>query len=198
MNIENREWVIYVLVDPRDSKVRYVGFTVNAKARLRDHCKDSELKRDYYRCRWIKSLKALGLKPVMVIIQHGRGKGWQEAEQKWIAHYRDEGAQLTNRTDGGEGSIGRKHSESAKQKMRDKRKGTKPSSLCLVKAIEAVKGKKRPKSWCEKLSERTKGIQKSEEHKQKLRIASTGKKASEETRKKMSDAHKRKGLEGKK
>lgn len=191
MDSKNREWVIYALVDPRNSQVRYVGFTVDLKQRLRDHCKKSELDRNYYKCRWIKALKELGFSPVMIVLEKGIGDSWQRAEKKWIKHYRDLGAKLTNKTDGGQGAIGRKHSETAKKKMRDSRCGTRPSEKCLLSAIKAIKGKKRPKSWCDNLSANTKGIPKTESHKKKLREASTGKKASNETRKKMSESQKK-------
>lgn len=118
----NREWVIYVLLDPRNLSVRYVGVTVNLERRMKEHT-GSDLRSVNHRTNWVKSLIKLGLKPVPRIIMHGSGPGWKQEERKWIAKYRNAGTPLTNGTDGGDGTHGRVWSEQQRQHMRDMMKG---------------------------------------------------------------------------
>ncbi len=117
-----REWFIYVLKDPRDNSVRYVGWTKNPKLRLTKHiwCKDKNHKQH-----WINSLIAAGVRPTLEVIESGAGVGYGEAERRWIAFYRQHGARLTNGTDGGEGSLGLRHTEEAKRKSSESHRGKK-------------------------------------------------------------------------
>ncbi len=121
---------IYTLIDPRDDQnVRYVGVTRHPKARLRQHLND---KQPCHRTNWIKSLRGVGVKPEMVIIEEIDESNWQERERFWIKHYRDAGCQITNGTDGGDGmpnptpetrtrlraaNIGKRHSPETLAKM---------------------------------------------------------------------------------
>ena len=59
-----------------------------------------------YKERGILSLLSIGLSPVIEEVERGSGDGWPEAEQRWIAFYRAQGARLWNATEGGEGVIG--------------------------------------------------------------------------------------------
>jgi hypothetical protein len=102
-------WIIYTLKNPRVlDQVRYVGFTSHSPARrLREHIRSAlRGKRRTYKRNWILSLLSIGLVPVIEIIESGAGPGWQDAERRWIAHYRSGGARLVNGTDGGEGTFG--------------------------------------------------------------------------------------------
>jgi hypothetical protein len=102
------KWSIYVLKHPRTGEVRYVGFTsCAAKLRLRWHVKSAFGGRQKTpNICWIRSLRSKGLKPVMEIIESGSGEGWQEAERRWIAHYKATGVRLLNMTEGGDGAPG--------------------------------------------------------------------------------------------
>jgi hypothetical protein len=42
----------------------------------------------------------------MEVIESGTGDAWKDAECRWIAHFRANGAKLVNGTDGGDGIIG--------------------------------------------------------------------------------------------
>lgn len=103
---------IYVLKDPRDGLVRYVGKTVaHVHIRLSSHI-SAALKdgKDTYVCRWIRVLNAAGIRPVAEQIETV-GDAWAEREAHWIGWYRSQGALLTNVTLGGEGALGWRHTE---------------------------------------------------------------------------------------
>jgi hypothetical protein len=101
-------WIIYTLKCPRTLEVRYVGFTSKgARSRLLKHINTAvKARRPICSQRWILSLVSIGLVPLIEVIESGSGDGWQDAERRWIAHYRAQGAGLTNATDGGESITG--------------------------------------------------------------------------------------------
>lgn len=99
---------IYVLKDPRDGAVRYVGKTTKTlKARLSQHKNRSSSSASTRSGRWINSLKVAGISPLIEQIDEAFG-GWAARECFWISFFRDAGANLTNLTDGGEGAPGLK------------------------------------------------------------------------------------------
>lgn len=113
----DRIWYIYALIDPRTDEVRYVGVTVNTTQRLADHIKASAYETTH-KAHWIKQLLVLGLRPVMQILEQGIGhEASTEAERRWVAHYRAEGAALTNHTDGGDGVPGHFWSDEQRAKI---------------------------------------------------------------------------------
>lgn len=99
---------VYVLLDPRDGAVRYVGVTTRGLAlRLAGHISAARRREKSPVRSWIKGLLACGLRPVISMIESvPAGDGWRAAERAWIAHYRTVGAHLTNLTDGGDGASG--------------------------------------------------------------------------------------------
>lgn len=112
---------IYTLSDPRVEAVRYVGVTVQTlPARLRGHLR---YKGEDHRTAWVQSLVRDGVTPLITLIDTVSADDRASAEQRWIAHYRAEGADLTNGTDGGEGCLGFKHSEKARAEMSRSRMG---------------------------------------------------------------------------
>ena len=95
---------IYSLIDPRDNIVRYVGKSKNIKMRLSYHTTPSKLKKNTHKNNWIKQLLSLGLKPTIIILETVYKNIWKEKEKYWINFFGREN--LTNGTDGGEGSSG--------------------------------------------------------------------------------------------
>lgn len=94
-----------MLRDPRTNEIRYVGKTVQSLAkRLGAHIHNSAEKRTHRDC-WIAGLLMAGSRPTIEKIDVA-GDDWADKERYWIKFYRDAGADLTNRTDGGEGSLG--------------------------------------------------------------------------------------------
>jgi hypothetical protein len=93
---------IYVLIDPRDGAVRYVGKTSHPCTRRSDHMSEARGSTGNHRLHWLRALLALGLEPSLEVIEEVAGNG-NEEERRWIAAYREEGHDLVNATDGGEG-----------------------------------------------------------------------------------------------
>lgn len=97
--------LIYALLDPHTQAVRYVGQTHRTlKARLSQHFYTSPFHHNYV-AHWICSLKKIDLWPTIQLLEEVSTSNWQEAEQRWIAHFRNAGARLTNSTAGGDGMI---------------------------------------------------------------------------------------------
>ncbi len=163
----DRAWFIYVLFDPRDGFVRYVGWTTSPRVRLRDHVKPSRLVGHQARDRWIAKLVSSGLTPTMAVIEVGHGL-WAAAERKWIAYFRFFGAELLNHTDGGEGTPGRQHTQATKAAMSAKRKGRKPSALAIQRTVELNTGAKWSPERCLAISAGLKGRPKSPAHRRAI------------------------------
>lgn len=103
--MEHPSWYIYALCDPRVDdpvqRVRYVGKSVDPRRRLTEHIRISS-KEHNYKANWIRSLQRKGHSPQLDILERGVGS-WEEAERKWIWHFRDLGVGLTNKYNGGSG-----------------------------------------------------------------------------------------------
>jgi predicted GIY-YIG superfamily endonuclease len=108
---------IYTLIDPRNNLPRYVGYSADPYKRF---CKHVEEVGETHKCRWIAELLNLQLMPrlsVLCIVQ-----GSREAcriEVAWIRKLKERSIDLTNTTIGGDGRVGVKQSEKAKQKARE-------------------------------------------------------------------------------
>jgi hypothetical protein len=118
-------WTVYTIKDPRTGAIRYVGWTSKSLARrLNTHIQEAISKRARsYRAKWLLSLLSIGIRPVIEAIEHGNGDGWAEAERRWIAKFRADGARLVNATDGGEGTPGMRVSEKAKRMTAERTRG---------------------------------------------------------------------------
>ena len=171
---------IYALLDPRmDDAVRYVGKTINLRNRLNRHRAEAR-QLDNYKARWLRGLLSDGLFPGVRVLEVVSSDEWQEAECRWINHYRDLGAALTNTTDGGRGG----HGMTAEVKAK------------ISAGVRATARWRGPMSTEEKaaLSVRLKnsplrrGLSNSPEANEKNRLAHLGKKPTDETRAKMSAA----------
>lgn len=167
-----RPWEIYTLIDPRTDRVRYVGATLRGKKRFNEHLSRAVTSGKTHRDCWIRSLIALGLRPIYQVIEQGEGDGWQEAERRWIAHYR-ETSDLVNLTDGGEGFPGYIPSPELRQKWSVMRAGV----PYPPDRVPAMKGKHH-----------------TPEARAKIGAAGTGRRHTRETREKLSKAHKGKVL----
>jgi hypothetical protein len=172
----DREWVIYGLTDPRSGDVRYVGFTVNLRTRLRDHQKPSQLTGKTRRDRWIAGLKRIGLAPGVIEIEHGRGPEWGRSEIAWIAHYRAIFPDLTNHTLGGEGTPGRQHTDDAKARMSAKRKGVKPTPQAIAASIAIHTGRKQSAAQVEHRVSFIRGVTRSPELRERIAAKLRGRK----------------------
>ena len=90
---------IYGLRDPLTEEIRYVGKSNDPKKRFEFHmyCNDTNRHKKH----WIMSLKRIGTKPDLVILEKTNEQDWEEREKHWIKYGRDNGWRLTNLSDGG-------------------------------------------------------------------------------------------------
>lgn len=134
---------VYLLRDPRDNAIRYVGKTTRPlEKRLSAHICRTNLTPKRHSSRWISGLVSIGLKPIIEAIETLEdGSDWQERERFWISHYRDQGAKLTNITDGGEGVAGYVFPAERKQYMSDKFKDRVFDDEWKAKISAAKRGK---------------------------------------------------------
>lgn len=92
---------IYGLVDPRTNRIRYIGKANDPQKRYGAHWSPSTW-RESHKDRWCRQLQALGLKPILVILEEVPVHAWKEAEVWWIARFQLSG-DLVNGTIGGDG-----------------------------------------------------------------------------------------------
>ena len=90
------EYIIYVLLDPRDRKVRYVGQTADPRTREAEHlCSLPSGGRAYGL--WQKELRSLGSKPIFRVIANAFSRPQAVAVEKhWVAYFRRKGQPLVN------------------------------------------------------------------------------------------------------
>lgn len=81
----NESAYIYGLIDPRDSQVKYIGSTKNAKKRLKAHLEERGVTK---KCIWMNQLLALKLKPEMKIIVETTEDKKHFLEKEFIDHYK--------------------------------------------------------------------------------------------------------------
>lgn len=165
---------IYGLVDPRNQAIRYIGKSVNPKARFAAHLTQYSLKQRSHKNNWINGLLKLGLKPELEIIDEiDERDDWAAEEIRWIARLRNLAPgypPLTNATDGGEGIVGYRWTEEAKQRK-----------------SAAQTGVPMPPGTGAKISAANRGRRKTAEHRAHLGEGQQNrwKKSSEEERQKM-------------
>lgn len=89
-------YCVYVLMDPRDDSVRYVGMTGDAPSRFYAHlqCDGSNVRKDA----WIRELKAEGHELIMLVLEKFYYPcDARDRERYLIAHYKVFKAPLYNR-----------------------------------------------------------------------------------------------------
>lgn len=157
---------IYGLVDPRTKQIRYIGKSIRPKGRYTDHLND---KSKTHKVHWIQSLLKKGLKPELVILEQlNDDDNWQEYEKNWIKKGKENGWDLVNSTDGGDGVVnlpeeskqriinawkGRKHKPETIELLRVKNKGRKHTEEQKKHMSEIMKG--REITWADKVSKAT-------------------------------------------
>lgn len=159
---------IYVLKHPETLEIRYVGLTRYPTKRLNDELSCPHTK---HFANWINSIKKLGLKPIMEIIEDTEEGAACDAERKWITEMKLRGCRLLNFTDGGESGF--KVSEDVRKANSERQKGKKLGPMSdehKDKISSAHRGTKKP--WASKrlieLNKSRKGIPLSEERRRQL------------------------------
>lgn len=91
--------MIYTLTDPRTNLVRYVGRSCNPETRYKGHVYKTASRELTEKGKWISELRSFGLRPSMSIVENVEFTTEKviERERRWIFHYIQQGAPLTNR-----------------------------------------------------------------------------------------------------
>lgn len=99
-------FLIYGLVDPTTSQLKYIGKSTSGLDRPKSHTYPSNLKNKTYKNNWINGLLSRSQRPLIVIIQEFTdGEILYQAEHAWISYFKKLGCKLTNSTDGGSGMV---------------------------------------------------------------------------------------------
>ena len=145
--------LIYALLDPDTSEVRYIGKTTNGLRRAKAHLwPSSRHGKTDRKNRWINSLVAKGKTPAICILAHyDDATDLYQAECDYIALYKHLGARLTNTTPGGEsgpsmpGELhpmwGRTHTPEVKRRLSEAALGRRHSAETIEVCRLAAKRK---------------------------------------------------------
>lgn len=141
---------IYALADPSTGDVRYIGNTRRTlAARMSHHMHLARYGVDMSgRSLWIRTLSGPPTIKALAIVEDSDGPA---TEQRFIAAFRKMGAQLVNRTDGGNGNP-----------------GWVPSAETKARISEAHRGKVVPREAIEKMVRANTGRKLSDEHRAKV------------------------------
>lgn len=185
--------VIYGLIDPNTTFLRYIGFTSNAEKRYKNHHSIRQLKDNTHKNNWIKSLIKNRQQAKMIIIaEYKTAEELPAAEGYWYAFFISHGADLTNDPNFiGIGSRkGKKLSEKHKKNISKANKGKQKSEEHKKNISESKFGHITTEKAKLNISKSLKGRKCTEEAKQKISKANKGKIKSEETKRKLSESHK--------
>jgi hypothetical protein len=138
----NKKNIIYGLTCPDTGIIRYIGKSSTGFARPKQHASKSSLIGISHKNNWVKSLimnnKIYGIK---VIEECDTKEILNEREIYWIKFYKDKGANLTNSTEGGEGSVGFRFSKESKERMSQQKKQwmkNNPNALNKVRQLMEI------------------------------------------------------------
>lgn len=145
---------IYFLQDPINPNKGYVGKADNPRKRFVAHI---HAVGDFYAARWVRALKARGLRPTLKIIDEIPWEYREQLEIAYIEFFRESGYVLTNSTAGGEGM--HNPSEETRIKMSLSHKGQKrtPETCAKIRLVRATQkppflGRKHSRHSLEKMS----------------------------------------------
>ena len=138
--------LIYGLVDPRTRETRYIGKSSNGLRRPKFHWSKPALRDGRAPCdHWIRKLVSMGLVPEIDVIEDlgfsedkdDANRKLNEAEIRCISKFRDDGKKLLNVTDGGDGLLGRKHTDEEIRKITEARRKRRSGMLGKKHSEEA-------------------------------------------------------------
>ena len=123
--------IIYCLLDPStNNSPKYVGKTSNINQRLKNHLNPARYK-NTHKFNWIKKLKRLDLKPIVLVLEKVNISNWKSREKYWIRYFIKKGYKLTNKTIGGDG-LTVANQTSFKKGHISWNKGTANTNICIV------------------------------------------------------------------
>lgn len=142
---------VYALLDPRSGAVCYIGRTARPLSkRMHGHWSHDASKTDP-RNRFVRDMKALGLRVRGVELEVVDDADADAAEMKWIARFRATGFPLLNRSAGGKSNS-----------------GLSPSAETRARMSRAHVGLPKSENTIARLSASLRGLPKSEAHRRKL------------------------------
>ena len=172
-----RKHFIYALTCPISNKVRYVGQTIDLNKRMNSHINYSK-NHSTHKANWINSLLKENLEPNIMVLEECDSNDVNDREIYWIKRFRDSGHNLTNSTNGGEGTVGHIFSDEHRRKLSESSKGRKHSKETKNKIRNIMISDNSP----------VKGRIFSDEHRRKLSESSKGRKHSKETKNKIGES----------
>jgi predicted GIY-YIG superfamily endonuclease len=95
---KHHEWKVYVLVDPRDDTVRYVGITRDPDKRRAQHRSPSAA--NWRMAEWKLELAKAGKRPLMAVVDSAPSGRHLLREAQWMRYYRKRGFGLLNQSMG--------------------------------------------------------------------------------------------------
>jgi len=167
-------YYIYTLSEDTIENVRYIGYSKDPRHRLRVHQRESNLRVKNHKTDWIKKMIKEEKEIILNIIDSAKDDEIKKLEKYYIKKYRDDGYNLTNSTDGGDGLI------NPTPEVRERMSKNNPR-------LGLNKGRKLSEELKKRLSDANKGKTVSEETRRKLSIANAGKIISEEHKKILSE-----------
>src|ERR1035441_9490096 len=175
---------IYIFTSPKGKS--YIGQTVNFEARKKRHLLDSQNRSNYPFHRAIKMYGIENFQEEVIICEEHE---LNLLERFFIGIFKGIG-KVYNCTDGGEGSVGFKHSPESKEKMRVKQLKQNLSDETRQRMSESAKKRIASIETRKKMSIAGLGRKFSEEWKAKIGKANLGLKRTEETKKKLRELRK--------
>lgn len=182
---------IYALLDPRTGKLRYIGKTINPRARLNQHCSPVHCRNHKaHSTHWCLGLLQQGLRPVYRTLEIcPAGTPWWLREQWWIATCKRLGCPLLNRSVGGEaGGLGVHRSDEFRQRVSRALKGRPKTAATRRLMAIAATGRVLDAPARAKIADQARGRHPSAETRKKLRHARLGQTLSPAARAKVSVA----------
>ncbi len=204
-----------IFKDPSTNKIRYIGKSKNPKQRWSGHIKFATKGDNSHRSRWIRQLLKENLVPDYEILEEVPLDDWQRYEKKWVQFAKEQGFDLTNMTEGGDGfsegcipwnkggtipqyqierlrefNTGRKPSDETRKKLRESHLGKTLSEEQKRKIGEKGKGRKMPLEVKKKIGDANRGRIMSDEFRQAISERRKGTKLSEEHKRKIGEKSK--------
>lgn len=93
---------IYALCEPTTNRVMYVGLSHDIERRYRQHVSTRTIQGNRKLYLWIDSLRRARGEPILSVLEYVEGyMALEEAEERWITHYRQRGEAEFNIAPGG-------------------------------------------------------------------------------------------------
>lgn len=167
--------IVYTLSSSDSPEViRYVGRSKHEESikRLKDHLWNAKKDKPYHVYNWIRQVRSIGSNIVITVLENNLS--WEESgtrEVYYIKKFKLEGYDLTNMTDGGEGSVGVVRSAKYRSKLSASHTGKQFTAEHLENLRQVWVGRKHSLETKKRISESQKGRTFSEETRKKMSLA---------------------------